>query len=49
VSATRWSTRGSYEAYLRWRDGKGDTAMFREMLMVDMQVNYYDEVFAVEK
>jgi heme-degrading monooxygenase HmoA len=32
VSATRWATRGNYEAYLRWRDGKGDTAMFREML-----------------
>jgi heme-degrading monooxygenase HmoA len=49
VSATRWATRGNYEAYLRWRDGKGDTAMFREMLTADMEINYYDEVFAVQK
>jgi hypothetical protein len=45
VSATRWATRGNYEAYLRWRDGKGDTAMFREMLTVDMEINYYGNSF----
>jgi heme-degrading monooxygenase HmoA len=45
VSATRWTTRGDYEAYLDWRDGTGDTSMFREMLIKDMEVNYYDEVF----
>jgi heme-degrading monooxygenase HmoA len=47
VSATRWTTRRDYEAYLAWRDGTGDTAMFREMLTMDMEVNYYDEVFTV--
>jgi heme-degrading monooxygenase HmoA len=47
VSATRWASRGDYEAYLEWRDGTGDTAMFRDMLVTDMEVSYYDEVFAV--
>ena len=48
VSLTRWTTRGDYEAYLKWRDGTGDTAMFREMLTEDMEVRFYDEVFAVQ-
>ena len=47
VSATRWATRHDYEAYLEWRDGTGDTAIFREMLMKNMEVSYYDEVFTV--
>jgi heme-degrading monooxygenase HmoA len=47
VSATRWTTRSDYEAYLEWRDGKGDTAMFREMLIKAMEISYYDEVFTV--
>ncbi|MFE4856747.1 putative quinol monooxygenase [Streptomyces sp. NPDC056670] len=47
VAVTRWATRADYETYLGWRDGKGDTAMFREMLTEDMEVHYYDEVFAV--
>jgi heme-degrading monooxygenase HmoA len=47
VSATRWTTRHDYEDYLEWRDGTGDTAMFREMLIKDMEVSFYDEVFAV--
>jgi heme-degrading monooxygenase HmoA len=47
VSATRWTTRRDYEAYLEWRHGTGDTAMFREMLTQDMEVRYYDEVFAI--
>jgi heme-degrading monooxygenase HmoA len=47
VSATRWASRADYEAYLEWRDGTGDTAMFRDMLIKDMEVSYYDEVFAV--
>jgi heme-degrading monooxygenase HmoA len=49
VSATRWTTRRDYEAYLEWRDGTGDTAMFREMLTEDMAVSYYDEVFTVAR
>jgi heme-degrading monooxygenase HmoA len=47
VSATRWATRRDYEAYLEWRHGTGDTAMFRAMLTQDMAVSYYDEVFTV--
>ena len=47
VSATRWTTRADYEAYLAWRDGKGDTAMFREMLIKDMEISYYNEVFTI--
>lgn len=47
VSLTRWATRGDYEAYLKWRDGTGDTAIFREMLTEDMEVRFYDEVLAV--
>jgi heme-degrading monooxygenase HmoA len=47
VSATRWTTRRDYESYLEWRDGTGDTAMFREMLTREMEVSYYDEVFTV--
>ena len=47
VSATRWTTRADYEAYLGWRDGKGDTAMFREMLIKAMEISYYDEVFTI--
>jgi hypothetical protein len=47
VSATRWTARHDYEDYLGWRDGTGDTAMFREMLIKDMEISYYDEVFAV--
>ena len=49
VSTTRWTTRADYEAYLEWRHGRGDTAMFREMLTRDMEVSYYDEVFVVEQ
>ncbi|HEX4515945.1 MAG TPA: antibiotic biosynthesis monooxygenase family protein [Polyangiaceae bacterium] len=48
VSMTRWTSRRAYEAYLEWRDGKGDTAMFREMLMRDMEVGYYDEVLVLK-
>jgi heme-degrading monooxygenase HmoA len=48
VSMTRWITRDAYEAYLEWREGTGDTAMFREMLVEDMEVNYYDEVFVIQ-
>ena len=47
VSMTRWTTRGAYENYLQWRDGTGDTAMFREMLTRDMEVSYYDEVLVL--
>lgn len=47
VSLTRWTTRGDYERYLEWRDGTGDTATFRELLIKDMEIHYYDEVFAV--
>jgi heme-degrading monooxygenase HmoA len=47
VSVTRWTTRSDYESYLEWRDGNGDTAMFREMLINDMEISYYDEVFTV--
>lgn len=47
VSATRWTTRGHYESYLEWRDGRGDTAMFRELLVKDMEINYYDEVLVI--
>ncbi|HEY1914440.1 MAG TPA: antibiotic biosynthesis monooxygenase family protein [Streptosporangiaceae bacterium] len=47
VSATQWTTRGDYESYLDWRDGRGDTAMFRELLVKDMEINYYDEVFVI--
>ena len=49
LSMTRWTTRGAYEAYLEWRDGTGDTAMFREMLIKDMEVNYYDEVLVLKQ
>jgi heme-degrading monooxygenase HmoA len=45
VSLTRWATREDYESYLEWREGTGDTAMFREMLTKPMEVHYYDEVF----
>jgi heme-degrading monooxygenase HmoA len=48
VSITRWTTRGDYESYLTWREGTGDTAMFRELLTEDMEVRYYDEVFTAE-
>jgi ketosteroid isomerase-like protein len=48
LSMTRWTTRGAYEAYLEWRDGTGDTAMFREMLINDMEISYYDEVLVIE-
>ncbi|MFC8826228.1 putative quinol monooxygenase [Streptomyces sp. NPDC057137] len=47
VSVTRWTTRGHYEEYLDWRGRQGDTAMFREMLIKDMEISYYDEVFTV--
>jgi heme-degrading monooxygenase HmoA len=47
VSATRWAARRDYEAFLEWRDGTGDTAMFRDMLTSDMEVSYYDEVFVI--
>ena len=47
LSMTRWTTRGAYEAYLEWRAGRGDTAMFREMLTKDMEISYYDEVFTI--
>lgn len=47
VSATRWTTRRDYESYLEWREGTGDTTMFREMLTKDMEVSYYDEVFTI--
>lgn len=46
VSATRWATRADYEDYLTWRHSTGDTAMFRQMLTTDMEISYYDEVFA---
>jgi quinol monooxygenase YgiN len=49
VSMTRWTSRAAYEAYLTWRDGTGDTAMFREMLIKDMEVSYYDEVFVIKQ
>ena len=49
VSVTRWTTRAAYEEYLSWRDGTGDTAIFREMLTRDQQVNFYDEVFVVSQ
>lgn len=49
ISNTRWTTRGHYEEYLRWRDDRGDTASFRELLVRDMEVSYFDEVFAVEQ
>jgi heme-degrading monooxygenase HmoA len=49
VSVTRWTTRAAYEEYLAWRDGTGDTAMFREMLTRDQEVNFYDEVFTVSQ
>ncbi|QMU75117.1 antibiotic biosynthesis monooxygenase [Streptacidiphilus sp. PB12-B1b] len=48
VSLTRWATRRDYEAYLEWRDGTGDTAMFREMLTEDMEVRFHDEVFTMD-
>jgi heme-degrading monooxygenase HmoA len=44
VSATRWTTRADYEAYLEWRSQKGDTSTFREMLTKNMEVHYYDEL-----
>lgn len=47
LSLTRWTTRAHYEAYLQWRDGRGDTAMFREMLIEDQEVHYYDDVFVI--
>jgi quinol monooxygenase YgiN len=47
VSITQWTTREHYEAYLDWRDGTGDTAMFREMLVRPMEVHYYDTAFAI--
>jgi heme-degrading monooxygenase HmoA len=47
VSMTRWTTRKAYEAYLEWREGTGDTSMFREMLVKDMEVNYYDEILTI--
>jgi len=47
VSLTQWATREHYEAYLEWRDGTGDTAMFRGMLVKPMEVRYYDAAFAI--
>ncbi|MGH9020013.1 MAG: putative quinol monooxygenase [Acidimicrobiales bacterium] len=49
ISNTKWATRGHYEDYLEWRDDQGDTGLFREMLVRDMEVNYYDEVFVIEQ
>jgi uncharacterized protein len=48
ISITRWTSRAAYEEYLAWREGKGDTARFREMLIKDMEVSFYDEVFVIE-
>ena len=48
MSITRWTSRAAYEEYLAWREGKGDTARFREMLVKDMEVHFYDEVFVVK-
>jgi heme-degrading monooxygenase HmoA len=47
VSLTQWATREHYEAYLEWRDDRGDTATFRAMLVKPMEVHYYDSAFAV--
>jgi quinol monooxygenase YgiN len=49
VSITRWVSRGAHEAYLAWRERRGDTAMFREMLTRDMEVNFYDEVLVLKQ
>jgi quinol monooxygenase YgiN len=49
VSITRWVSRGAYEAYLAWRERRGDTAMLREMLTRDMEVNFYDEVLVLKQ
>jgi heme-degrading monooxygenase HmoA len=48
LALTRWTTRKHYEDYLDWREGTGDTSMFRAMLTEDMMVSYYDEVFAID-
>jgi quinol monooxygenase YgiN len=48
LALTRWTTRKHYEDYLNWREGTGDTSMFRAMLTENMRVSYYDEVFAIE-
>jgi quinol monooxygenase YgiN len=48
LALTRWTTRKHYEDYLEWREGTGDTSMFRAMLTEDMKVSYYDEVFAIK-
>lgn len=53
TTRTKWCPRPGgpprrdYESYLEWRDGTGDTAMFRQMLTGDMEVSYYDEVFTI--
>jgi quinol monooxygenase YgiN len=47
VLALTWTTRQHYEDYLEWREGTGDTSMFRAMLTQDMKVSYYDEVFGI--
>ncbi|GLS18874.1 hypothetical protein GCM10007874_18910 [Labrys miyagiensis] len=48
ISITRWTSRAAYEEYLAWQEGKGDTARFREMLIKDMEVSFYDEVFVIK-
>jgi heme-degrading monooxygenase HmoA len=48
LAITRWTTREHYEDYLSWRDGTGDTAMFRTMLTEPMKVAYYDTAFTTQ-
>jgi hypothetical protein len=48
LAPTRWTARKHYEDYLDWREGTGDTSMFRAMLTEDMKVSYYDEVFVIK-
>src|ERR1700751_1897395 len=48
MSITRWTSRAAYEEYLAWREAKGDTARFREMLIKDMEVSFYDEMFVIK-
>jgi heme-degrading monooxygenase HmoA len=48
ISATRWQTRAHYEAYLAWRDGTGDTALFEAMLTAPMEIHYYDEIVTIQ-
>ena len=49
ISITRWISRAAYEEYLAWREKKGDTARFREMLTRDMEVSFYDEVLVLKQ